>query len=194
VGDTADSKKTTTGRSRANVDTLLHFQRESRRMEWQQTVAEFDFLGGSSIEDLQTSCKAIPDVAGVYILKRTSQAPVQFLSVGSGGRFRGRNPTVAVSRLEERWISNADVVYIGKAGGDNQRASLRSRIRSFMQFGLGKPCPHWGGRCIWQLADASSLSVFWAATPNEEPKCAESRLIDAFYRSYNQLPFANLRR
>jgi hypothetical protein len=63
-----------------------------------------------------------------------------------------------------------------------------------MRFGLGKACSHRGGRCIWQLADANALQVFWAVTPNEEPKSAESRLIDAFYRSYNQLPFANLRR
>jgi hypothetical protein len=163
-------------------------------MEWQPTVAGFDFLGGSSIEDLQVSCDAIPDVGGVYILKRISQTPVEFLPVSSGGHFKGRDPTVAVSRLEARWIPSANVVYIGKAGGDKQRASLRPRICSYMQFGLGKPCSHWGGRCIWQLADASALRVFWAVTQNEEPKVAESRLIDAFYRSYKQLPFANLRR
>lgn len=163
-------------------------------MEWQPTIAKFDFLGGSSIEDLQASCDAIPDAGGVYILKRIPQAPVQFLSVSSGGHFKGRDPTVAVSRLEDRWIPAAEVVYIGKAGGNNQRASLRSRIRSFMQFGLGNPCSHWGGRYIWQLNDAKALRVFWAVTQPEEPKFAESRLIDAFYRSYKQLPFANLRR
>jgi hypothetical protein len=163
-------------------------------MEWQQTIAEFDFLGGSSIEDLQVSCDAIPHIGGVYILKRISQAPVQFLPVSPGGRFKGREPTVAVSQLEELWISSADVVYIGKGDGRTKRSSLRSRIWLYMQFGLGKACAHSGGRHIWQLTDAKALRVFWAATPNEDPKSAESRLIDAFCRSYSQLPFANLRR
>jgi hypothetical protein len=176
------------------VDTFVVLERESNRMEWSSTVAGFNFLGGSSIEDLQASCDAIPDTRGVYILKRTSRTPVAFLVLNPGGRFKGRDPTVSVSRLQERWLPGADVVYVGKAGGTKQRASLRSRIRSFMQFGLGKPCSHWGGRCIWQLGDASALRVYWAVTHIEEPKSAESRLIDAFCQSYNQLPFANLRR
>ncbi len=122
-------------------------------MDWHSTLAGFDFLGGSSIEDLQTSCDAIPDAAGVYILKRLRPTPVAFLAVNPGGHFKGRDPTVSVSRLEERWTPSADVVYIGRAGGNGQRSTLRSRIHSFMQFGLGKPCSHWGGRCIWQLAE-----------------------------------------
>ncbi len=123
-------------------------------MDWHSTVAGFDFLGGPSIEDLQAPCDAIPEAAGVYILKRVAPMPVAFLAANPGGRFKGRDPTVSVSRLEERWIPSAHVVYIGKAGGNDQRVTLRSRIRSFMQFGLSKPCSHWGGRCSWQLADA----------------------------------------
>jgi hypothetical protein len=163
-------------------------------MDWHSAVVGFDFLGGSSIEDLQASCDAIPGATGVYILKRLQRTPVAFLPANPGGRFKGRDPTVSISRLEERWIPSADVVYIGKAGGNDQRATLQSRIRSFMQFGLGMPCSHWGGRCIWQLADAKVLWVYWAVTHDEEPRTAESRLIDAFRQSYGRLPFANLRR
>ncbi len=163
-------------------------------MDWHSTVAGFDFLGGPSIEDLQAPCDAIPEAAGVYILKRVAPMPVAFLAANPGGRFKGRDPTVSVSRLEERWIPSAHVVYIGKAGGNDQRVTLRSRIRSFMQFGLSKPCSHWGGRCIWQLADAKALRVYWAPTHDEEPRSAEWRLIDAFCQSYGRLPFANLRR
>jgi len=163
-------------------------------MDWHSAVAGFEFLGGSSIEDLQASCDAIPKAAGVYILERSQPTPVAFLAANPGGRFKGRDPTVSISRLEERWIPSADVVYIGKAGGNDQRATLRSRIRSFMQFGLGKPCSHWGGRCIWQLADAEALRVYWAVTHDGEPTTVESRLIDAFRQSYARLPFANLRR
>jgi hypothetical protein len=115
-------------------------------MDWHSAVAGFEFLRGSSIKDLQVSCDAIPEAAGVYILRRLQPMPVAFLPANSGGRFKGRDPTVPISRLEERWLPSANVVYIGKAGGNDQRATLRSRIRSFMQFGLGKPCSHWGGR------------------------------------------------
>jgi hypothetical protein len=164
------------------------------RMDWHSTLAGIEFLGGSTIEDLQASCDAIPETAGVYVLKRLSPRPVVFLAVNPGGHLKGRDSTVSISRLKERWIPSADVVYIGKAGGNDQGATLRSRIRSFMQFGLGKPCSHWGGRCIWQLADAKALRVYWAVTHDEEPTMAESRLIDAFRQSHGRLPFANLRR
>jgi hypothetical protein len=163
-------------------------------MDWHSTLTRIEFLGGCSIEDLQASCDAIPEAAGVYILKRLSLTPVAFLAVNPGGHFKGRDPTVSVSRLEERWIPSADVVYIGKAGGYGQRATLCSRIRTYMWFGLGMPCPHWGGRCIWQLADAKALRVYWAPTGDEAPGSAESKLIDAFCETFGRLPFANLRR
>src|SRR5579871_4688536 len=96
-------------------------------MDWHSAVARFDFFGGSSVEDLQASCDAIPEAAGVYILRRLQPKPVAFLPTNPGGRFRGRDPTVSISRLEERWIPSAEVFYIRKAGGNDQRATLRSR-------------------------------------------------------------------
>lgn len=35
-------------------------------MDWHSTLTGFDILSGFSIEDLQASCDAIPEAAGVY--------------------------------------------------------------------------------------------------------------------------------
>lgn len=78
------------------------------------------------------------------------------------------------------------MIYIGKA------AVLRDRLRGYMRFGEGKPAPHWGGRYIWQLADAKSLLVCWKATPDEAPRLVERRLIQEFCAQYGKRPFANL--
>ncbi len=34
-----------------------------------------------------------------------------------GGHFKKRNPTVELLELENKWIANSIVIYIGKVGG-----------------------------------------------------------------------------
>jgi len=163
-------------------------------MNFEATFAAVGFSGGIAIGQLQASCAIVPETLGVYAVVRRSSAPVRFLQASSGGRFKNRDPSAPVAKLQARWLPDAKVLYIGKAGGSRQRSTLRSRLHSYMQFGLGQPCAHWGGRYIWQLAGAKELVVYWAAIPNEEPAQVESRLLHAFVQSYSRLPFANLRR
>ena len=61
-----------------------------------------------------------------------------------------------------------------------------------MQFGLGKPCAHWGGRYIWQLADAKDLLVYWKPTLGRDPRLVEKAMLSKFVEKYGCLPFANL--
>lgn len=136
----------------------------------------------------------VPETRGVYLVARKSRKPVRFLAESCGGKFKQREPSVAEESLKKRWLSAPVVLYVGKAGGTDQATSLRARLHSYMRFGLGQPCAHWGGRYIWQLADARDLLVFWKATPRIEPKVAESKLLSEFRDLYGQLPFANLRR
>ena len=161
-------------------------------MNFEQEFAALQFVGGSSIAELQVSCAIVPNSPGVYTIVRQGAAPVQFLEASTGGRFKGRNPSVPVAKLVGRWVPSAGVLYIGKAGGAEQRATLRSRLSSYVRFGQGVPCAHWGGRYIWQLADAAHLKVFWARSAN--PAITESHLLSLFRQSYSSLPFANLRR
>jgi 5-methylcytosine-specific restriction endonuclease McrA len=152
------------------------------------------FRGGSTVGQLRASMDVVPRVRGVYlVVRKSSKAPV-FLNTSRGGRFASRNPTVAVDVLKARWLSASRVLYIGKAGASDQATTLRGRLRSYVEFGSGKPAAHWGGRYVWQLADASDLCIYWKATRGHEPAEFESELLALFHRAHDQLPFANLRR
>lgn len=157
------------------------------------------FVGGLRVAGLQKACQQagraefqIPRVPGVYLLVRHNREPVQFAIRSCGGKFKNRNPTLPITTLRRRWVSSAKVLYIGKAGSATTGATLHSRIRAYMRFGLGDPISHWGGRCIWQLTDARSLRVYWKTTPGRSARALEKRLLVNFRRRYGRLPFANL--
>jgi len=63
-----------------------------------------------------------------------------------------------------------------------------------LNFGAGRPVGHWGGRYIWQLADADSLLVCWKELDCDVPLVVEQQMIDEFVASCGKLPFANCRR
>lgn len=129
--------------------------------------------------------KMIPDVPGVYMVLRVSEGAPEFLETGSGGHFKGKNPNVPVAELAANWVDGTPVVYIGKA------TSLRKRISQYLRFGQGKPVGHWGGRYIWQLADAPDLLFCWREVDGD-PDAVETELIRAFREAYGSRPFANL--
>lgn len=157
-------------------------------------LVDFGFVGGDTIRRLQSTCAAVPESCGIYLVARKSRKPVRFLEQSTGGHFKKRDPSVSEEKLSKRWLSVPKVLYIGKAGATDQSTTLRGRLHSYMQFGLGKPCAHWGGRYIWQIADGKDLLVFWKETPRVEPDVAESGLLSEFRELYGRLPFANLRR
>lgn len=124
-----------------------------------------------SIADLKkpSGCSVIPNEMGVYVIVRESTVPPVFLERSIGGYFKGKDPTLPVDELRRNWISNMHVIYIGKAGGLSSAATLRSRLKQYMDFGCGKPIGHQGGRMIWQLADSDELIVGWKPLSGVEP-------------------------
>lgn len=70
----------------------------------------------------------------------------EFLSHGTGGFFKGKDPNVSITELETNWVENTCVVYIGKAG-----TTLQKRLNQYLKFGNGQNIGHWGGRYIWQI-------------------------------------------
>ena len=145
------------------------------------------FTGFLTFAALSTRLADVPVGGGVYAVARPSLDPPRFLAASPGGRFEGRDPSVRVTALEAKWVEACEVIYIGK--GNN----LRRRLKQYADFGAGKPVGHWGGRYIWQLADANSLLVAWKETaPQEIAATAEARLLDAFKRERGTLPFANI--
>ena len=154
-------------------------------------IRQTGFDGFITIHALQASgCCEVPEKPGVYLVLRPSTTPPGFISESSGGHFKGKNPTVAVGQLESKWVEDTLVLNIGKAGPG--RATLRSRLRQYVQFGQGKAVGHRGGRYIWQLQHARNLLVCWKITIGAHPRTVESELIREFEEVYRRLPFANL--
>ncbi len=148
---------------------------------------EFDgFTGFKSINELTRDCTCLPSCGGVYLILKPDNLEVEFLSTGTGGYFKGKDPNVGLSVLQENWVNGSIVLYIGKA------TSLRKRLNQYFKFGQGKNIGHYGGRYIWQLKHASSLIVCWKPINGEEPRQAESRLIQKFVNKFGKRPFANL--
>jgi hypothetical protein len=143
------------------------------------------FVAVSSLRE--RSCRQVPEVGGVYLVVRPQPRPPEFLGRSSGGHFKGRDPTVSIQDLQLAWVPGSLVIYVGKA------SKLRQRLHSYMRFGEGTPVRHWGGRYVWQIADAGSLLVCWKATSDEDPRQMEHRLIQEFRARYGKRPFANLR-
>lgn len=157
-----------------------------------EDIQQAGFSGFVAISALQTSeCCEIPRLPGVYMVVRPNPVNPDFLGESTGGHFKGKNPAVAVALLKGKWVEDALVLYVGKAGGPGAIATLNSRIRLYMQFGQGKPVGHWGGRYIWQLRHSGNLLVCWK-TSDAAPRTVENGLIQEFERAYGKLPFANL--
>lgn len=155
-------------------------------------IREFGFTGFRKIRDLNLDPSIIPDKRGIYFVLIDNPKAPAFIIPGNGGHFKGKNPNVSIEELKNNWVINSRVVYIGKAGGSDSSATLRSRLKQYLKFGQGKPVGHWGGRYIWQIQDSESLIICWKHIPVEEPRTAESLLIAQFVSSYGKRPFANL--
>lgn len=144
------------------------------------------FTGFISVSELREGgLKMIPDFSGVYMVLRVSDVAPKFLATGSGGRFKGKDPNVPVEELKANWVEETPVLYIGKA------TSLRKRISQYLRFGQGKPVGHWGGRYIWQLADATQLLFCWMPVDGNAD-AVETDMICSFRERYGSRPFANL--
>lgn len=156
-------------------------------------LKELGFHGFVTIGTLFKNSSIVPKEKGVYIILYPSAIAPKFRTIGSGGHFKGKNPNVSLQELNDNWVENTSIIYIGKAGSESGSATLYSRLKQYLDFGKGKPVGHWGGRYIWQLSLAEELIVCWKTTPEHEPSDVENYLIEYFKEQYGKRPFANLK-
>ncbi|WP_308659460.1 hypothetical protein [uncultured Alistipes sp.] len=152
------------------------------------------FSGFVSVAALRPDLSQIPDIRGVYMVVRKIGNRPQFRATGSGGHYKGTYPNVPIEKLRMNWVEETCVLYIGKAGDEHSHATLRSRLRQYLQFGAGKSRSHKGGRYIWQLENAEDLLFCWKPLPSGNPQKEETALLAAIKCQYEgRLPFANLK-
>jgi len=156
-----------------------------------EELKELGFQGFKKMGDLFLDSSMIPKTKGVYMVLKLDEDP-EFLSVGTGGFFKGKNPNVPIAELKANWVADTIVVYIGKAGKEGSSATLNSRLKQYFGFGQGRDIGHYGGRLIWQLKGSENLVVCWNALPREDPRMVEANLIREFVSKYSARPFANL--
>jgi len=159
-------------------------------MRWdRQGLTEAGFRGFASFDELRAGrLTDVPDEAGAYVVVREEETEPSFLAVSTGGRFKGRDPSVPIPALEMKWVAGCPILYIGKAD------RLRRRLKQFAAFGSGTPVGHWGGRFVWHLDRSGDLLVAWKrAGAGQTGRALESELLAQFVEDFGSLPFANLR-
>jgi hypothetical protein len=156
-----------------------------------EQIKKAGFTGFKKMSELFSDSSSIPKIKGVYFVLHTDKK-AEFLTVGTGGFFKGKNPNVSIAELKSNWVENTIVVYIGKAGKDGSNATLQSRLKQYFSFGQGKNIGHYGGRLIWQLKNSKDLIVCWKALPTEDPRTMEADFIQQFINKFSKRPFANL--
>jgi len=155
-------------------------------------IKEAGFLGFKKMSELFIDSSCVPKIRGVYLVLRPNLKKMEYLQIGTGGHFKGKNPNVSIDELKSNWVENSFVVYIGKAGSQTSKATLNSRLKQYFGFGQGKNIGHWGGRFIWQLKNSPDLIVCWKPLPSEDPRTFEGQLIKKFITEFSKRPFANL--
>lgn len=155
-------------------------------------IKKAGFVGFKKMDELFLNNSSIPKIKGVYMILNSNYKKAEYLQIGTGGHFKGKNPNISVEELKSNWVDNSLVVYIGKAGSETSSATLNSRLKQYLHFGQGKNIGHWGGRLIWQLKNSADLIVCWKPLPNDDPRTYESLLIKKFVTEFSKRPFANL--
>jgi hypothetical protein len=118
-----------------------------------------------SIAHLQAN--GIPDAAGlerpgVYGVVRCGEKAPQFVSPSDARRAGNVIRPHPVADLRLRWVSGAEVVYIGAVGTKKRPRSLRLRLRELIKHSLGQTSsngPHKGGEMLWQIGGYGALQI-----------------------------------
>jgi len=161
-------------------------------------LLDMGFTGFIRLKDIGNDFNIFPETKGLYIICTDVNQDISFCNPGTAGFFKGKDPNVTIDELNRKWVEDANVLYIGRAGGTAKngrvyRSTLKTRIMQYIKFGRGKNIGHWGGRYIWQIKGSEDLMIAYKILEEENPVIEEQELINKFKSHYNgRLPFANL--
>ena len=157
-----------------------------------EALAQDGFLGFLSVKRLRlTGYAEVPAQPGIYVVLRRGFAVPRFLRRGSAGLYKGKDPNVAIAVLQLAWVAASILLYVEKAGGGKLRTDLKKQVSLLIQFGYGNDAAHWGGRYLWQLADAEDLILCWK--PVADPASVKKAMLADFEAAHGRLPYANQR-
>ena len=156
-----------------------------------RSLIDVGFRGFVTVDRIRVDPNLLPKEPGIYLVIRPTRTAPRFLRRSPAHHWKGRNPSLSVNDLRNAWCPRSLVLYIGKAGTEGGKATLRSRLRAYVRSGAGHAAGHWGGRAIWQLGSSKDLQVAWRATTAEHARRLERHLIAAFGRQFGKRPFAN---
>lgn len=109
---------------------------------------------------------------------------------------------VVKGRLAEFWISDENILYIGKAPLRKSSGGIGNRVREFYRTAIGKAGPHAGGHWIKMLRNLNDLHVFYVEC--QDSGSVEAKMFSKFGELVSDcvrerlsikgpiLPFANL--
>ena len=150
-------------------------------------LQKLGFEGFCPVKDLRASSgrSPAPTTNGVCLVIREQKDRPKFLDPGTGGYFKGRDPNVSIDELENNWVEDALIIYVGSS------SNLQRRIEQLIRFGRGENVGHYGGRLMWQIADAEDFKVCWKPVANKTQ--GKKLVLVEFKRAHQgRRPFANL--
>ncbi len=126
--------------------------------------------------------------AGVYIVVLPNDfIEISFSESCNLSLWRDKVVSVSIEELEDKWVNNCEILYIGKS----ESKTVNRRMHQHINFWNGKPVAAFGGRIIGQINNYENLEVWFLECDN--PKNMEEILIKRFRNKYGKLPFANWR-
>jgi len=152
------------------------------------------FRGFTTIRELQRNITRSEELnqCGVYAVVCSPTYTPSFIGTDKARRNHNVIRPWSLEKLEEKWVFGVEVLYLGKAGTDINRRTLRKRLSELIRHSQGKTTkqgPHRGGELLWQLKGYESFEVGYL--PTDQPEKQESRLLGLFLSKTGRLPFAN---
>lgn len=152
------------------------------------------FMGFTTIRELQRGIPRSKELnqRGVYAVVCSPNYVPSFIEPDKARRNNNVIRPWSLEKLQKKWVSGVEVLYIGKAGTDMSQRTLRKRINDLIRHSQGKTSkqgPHRGGELLWQLRGYQNLEVGYL--PTDQPEKEENRLIELFLSKTGKIPFAN---